>query len=186
MTSAKTAMEEEEEQEEMKERECVPGTLRGHILEEEEEQEARRDKKRKRGGGGGGGGGCGASAAAEASSGTGGRGGGGHRPIGIGVFPSAARFNHSCDPNAHQSFDSFGCVTVDTVRRVEKGEELTIPYVDTRLPREERRAKLRKNFAFDCACARCVAEEKEEKEKEKEKEDGGTARAAVNMKKRKI
>ena len=28
-------------------------------------------------------------------------GGGGHRPIGIGVFPSAARFNHSCDPNCY-------------------------------------------------------------------------------------
>lgn len=86
---------------------------------------------------------------------------GGHRPIGIGVFPSAARFNHSCSPNAHQSFDEHGCVTVDTVRLVRKGEELTIPYVDTRLPREERRAKLRKNFAFECACARCVEEDAE-------------------------
>jgi SET domain-containing protein len=51
------------------------------------------------------------------------------------VFPSAARCNHSCAPNAHQSFDAHGCVTVDTVREVKKGEELTIPYVDTRLPR---------------------------------------------------
>lgn len=47
---------------------------------------------------------------------------------------------------------------MDTVREVQEGEELTIPYVDVRLPREERREKLRKNFAFDCACRRCVEE----------------------------
>jgi len=74
-------------------------------------------------------------------------------------YASAARFNHSCAPNAHQSFDAHGCVTVDTVRRVKKGEELTIPYVDTRLSGQERRAKLRKNFAFECACVRCLAEQ---------------------------
>ena len=41
---------------------------------------------------------------------------------------------------------------------VSKDEELTIPYVDTRLGRSERRERLRKNFAFDCACERCAAE----------------------------
>jgi SET and MYND domain-containing protein len=41
---------------------------------------------------------------------------------------------------------------------VSKDEELTIPYVDTRLGRRERRERLRKNFAFDCACERCAAE----------------------------
>ena len=90
--------------------------------------------------------------------GGGGCGGGGHRPIGVGVYPSAAMFNHDCAPNAAQRFDAFGCVRVETTRRVRKGEELTIPYVDVMLGREERRGKLRKNFAFECACARCERE----------------------------
>ena len=70
-----------------------------------------------------------------------------------------ARFmNHSCAPNCRQSFDSHGCIVVETARAVSKDEELTIPYVDTRLSRRERRERLRKNFAFDCACERCAAE----------------------------
>jgi hypothetical protein len=71
---------------------------------------------------------------------------GGHRPVGIGVFPSASWTNHSCAPNCRQSFDSHGCIVVETARAVSKDEELTIPYVDTRLGRRERRERLRKNF----------------------------------------
>jgi hypothetical protein len=77
-----------------------------------------------------------------------------HRPTGIGVYPSAARINHSCAPNCHHSSDAHGCLVVDTVRDIRKGEEVTIPYVDLRLPREKRRAKLRE-LGFDCNCARC-------------------------------
>lgn len=89
-------------------------------------------------------------------------------------YSEAARFNHSCAPNAHQSFDEHGCVAVDTVCEVNEGEELTIPYVDTRLPREERRSKLRKNFAFECECARCVAEAGEGKWRKKSKKSNNS------------
>ena len=92
----------------------------------------------------------------EGSSGRGG--GGGHRPVGVGVFPSASYTNHSCAPNCAQRFDAHGCIVVETARDVRGGEELTIPYVDVRLGRRERRERLRKNFAFDCACERCAAE----------------------------
>ena len=84
--------------------------------------------------------------------------GGGHRPVGVGVFPSASYTNHSCAPNCAQRFDAHGCIVVETARDVRVGEELTIPYVDVRLGRRERRERLRKNFAFDCACERCAAE----------------------------
>ena len=89
---------------------------------------------------------------------SGGGGGGGHRPVGVGVFPSASYTNHSCAPNCAQRFDAHGCIVVETARDVRGGEELTIPYVDVRLGRQERRERLRKNFAFDCACERCAAE----------------------------
>lgn len=84
--------------------------------------------------------------------------GGRHRPVGVGVFPSASYTNHSCAPNCAQRFDAHGCIVVETARDVRVGEELTIPYVDVRLGRRERRERLRKNFAFDCACERCAAE----------------------------
>jgi len=55
------------------------------------------------------------------------------------VSGPAARFNHSCAPNVYQSFDEHGCITLDTVRGVTQGEELTIPYINTKQPRDKRR-----------------------------------------------
>ena len=42
-------------------------------------------------------------------------------PVGLGVFPSASRFNHSCEPNCAQRFDAFACVVVETTRHVRQG-----------------------------------------------------------------
>lgn len=80
------------------------------------------------------------------------------RSIGLGIYPSAAMFNHSCNPNARVSFDSHGCVSVHATRDVKKGEEFTITYVDTRLAGAERRQKLLKTYAFHCSCTRCERE----------------------------
>ena len=87
--------------------------------------------------------------------------GGSRLPVGIGVYPSAARFNHSCEPNCAQRFDAFACVVVDTTRAVAKGEELTSPYVDVTLDVVNRNARLERNFAFRCDCARCAWERAE-------------------------
>ena len=91
-----------------------------------------------------------------------GGGGGGHEPVGVGVYPSAAGFNHSCEPNAAQRFDRHACVVVETTREVSRGEELTIPYVDERLDAAARNERLWKNFAFECNCARCARERRDE------------------------
>ena len=79
-------------------------------------------------------------------------------PVGLGVFPSASRFNHSCEPNCAQRFDAFACVVVETTRHVRQGEELTIPYVDVALNLEKRNERLERAFAFRCDCARCARE----------------------------
>ena len=92
----------------------------------------------------------------------GGGGVGGHEPVGVGVYPSAAGFNHSCEPNAAQRFDRHACVVVETTREVRRGEELTIPYVDERLDAAARNERLWKNFAFECDCARCARERRDE------------------------
>lgn len=77
--------------------------------------------------------------------------------IGHGCFLSAAVFNHSCDPNC---FATSGASTlrIETQQAVAQGEELTIAYVDTNLPRTARQKHLRACYHFDCACARCVLE----------------------------
>lgn len=85
---------------------------------------------------------------------------GGHSPVGIGVYPSAASFNHDCNPNCAQRFDAHACVVVETVCFVKKGQELCIPYVDVNLDCEARNARLEKNFAFSCSCSRCSRERK--------------------------
>ena len=83
---------------------------------------------------------------------------GAHAPTGVGVYPSASRFNHSCEPNCAQRFDSFACVVVETTRAIKKGEELTIPYVDVSLDCATRNARLERAFFFRCDCARCAEE----------------------------
>lgn len=83
---------------------------------------------------------------------------GAHAPSGVGVYPSASRFNHSCAPNCAQRFDSFACVVVETTRAIKKGEELTIPYVDVSLDGATRNARLERAFFFRCDCARCAEE----------------------------
>ena len=65
--------------------------------------------------------------------------------------------NHSCDPNC---FATSGASTlrIETQQAVAQGEELTIAYVDTNLPRSARQKHLRACYHFDCACTRCVLE----------------------------
>lgn len=81
-----------------------------------------------------------------------------HAPIGLGVYPSAARFNHSCAPNCHQRFDEYACAVIETNCAVKKGTELTIPYVDINLDVTKRNERLVKNFAFSCRCGKCESE----------------------------
>jgi SET and MYND domain-containing protein len=46
-------------------------------------------------------------------------------PLGIGVFPHGALFNHSCDPNCVVSFQQQQMV-VHTIKDVQQGDELTV------------------------------------------------------------
>ena len=76
--------------------------------------------------------------------------GGRHRPVGVGC-PSASYPITAARPTARSGSTHTVHVVGDEGR---SWGELTIPYVDVRA---EARAteRLRKNFAFDCACERC-------------------------------
>lgn len=78
------------------------------------------------------------------------------------VAPSAARLNHSCRPNAVFAWnDAVGAITVQAIREIGMGEEVTIAYVDVVRKGEKRRRALSEGYGFDCGCEACVGGEEE-------------------------
>jgi SET domain len=84
----------------------------------------------------------------------------------VGLFPIAARLNHSCLPNAHVTFNQrIGQLTVHATRDVLPAEEITFPYLGTMsfyMPRERWQEGLRR-WGFECACAACGGGEEGER-----------------------
>eukprot|EP00933_Yihiella_yeosuensis_P003093 TRINITY_DN10547_c0_g1_i2.p1 TRINITY_DN10547_c0_g1~~TRINITY_DN10547_c0_g1_i2.p1 ORF type:complete len:377 (-),score=63.87 TRINITY_DN10547_c0_g1_i2:69-1199(-) len=74
----------------------------------------------------------------------------------VALLPLVSRFNHSCSPNLEQSWDEdAGEAHLIAAEEIPAGEELTISYIELRLPREERRQRLRENYGFECHCSAC-------------------------------
>ena len=74
------------------------------------------------------------------------------------VFRSAARINHSCSPSCHAAWSpSAKMQTVHAVRRIPKGEELTIAYLagTASKARTQRQRELEQAYRFKCACEAC-------------------------------
>jgi hypothetical protein len=73
-----------------------------------------------------------------------------------GVFLEACRINHSCDNNAQKHWNQrIERHTVHALRKIPKGEEITINYLGLDSSREVRRGKLQNKFGFLCACRLC-------------------------------
>ena len=73
-----------------------------------------------------------------------------------GVCLNMSRFNHSCRSNAdHFWNDDTNTRDVRAVRKIQKGEEITLNYIPGSNTRAERQAKLKENFNFDCNCEAC-------------------------------
>lgn len=83
--------------------------------------------------------------------------------IGFGLFQTAYRINHSCRPNAQQSFvfqkGSTPKLQITVYRPVPVGDEISLSYIDTGKSREERQYELKKNYKFFCSCSRCKEDE---------------------------
>ena len=74
---------------------------------------------------------------------------------GAAVFPNAARFNHSCVPNACFTWnEGIEGETIHTMREVKKGEEITLCYVDMEHDKRTRAWEL-KHYGFVCGCEAC-------------------------------
>lgn len=83
----------------------------------------------------------------------------------LALAPRTALFNHNCAPNARARWGGLSSgapphVTVVASRLVPAGAELTMAYIDTRLGLLDRARGLRRRFAFECRCSRCVEEER--------------------------
>ena len=75
------------------------------------------------------------------------------------VFAVVSRFNHACDANACFRWNrTLGMMTVHATRNIRPNEEVTINYgfPSGCVLRDQRRARLRQSFGFECACQQCT------------------------------
>jgi len=71
------------------------------------------------------------------------------------IFPTVARINHSCLPNAQHAWNTtLKQETVYAIRDINKDDEITLSY-STGGASKERRETLKKYFGFDCSCELC-------------------------------
>lgn len=74
------------------------------------------------------------------------------------LFPSVARINHACRPNAHGRFiPRTLLMEIKAVRDIEAGEEISISYGKLELKHLERQRLYRNGWNFTCTCSACSA-----------------------------
>ncbi|KAF2005660.1 SET domain-containing protein [Amniculicola lignicola CBS 123094] len=74
---------------------------------------------------------------------------------GAAIFPYAARFNHSCNPNACFAWNNaIQKETIHAAADIKAGEEITVSYGDIKYDRDTRRWTL-KHYGFECDCPAC-------------------------------
>ena len=79
------------------------------------------------------------------------------RDIGLGIYPKASMFNHSCNPSAEFNFTGKYCI-VKALSNISKGREINCDYgpVYYLQSRENRRQALLANYMFECKCEACI------------------------------
>lgn len=78
--------------------------------------------------------------------------------VGCGLYIQASTANHSCRPNAAQSFNG-RTLALRCTRPVLKGEEITLGITELHRPRASRRQALRESYFFECQCERCASDD---------------------------
>ena len=73
---------------------------------------------------------------------------------GIGLFEKISVMNHSCVPNVVTCFESNWKASVEAVRDIKKGDEVTQSYIEHECTYEERRQIL-SLWGMNCQCAAC-------------------------------
>lgn len=80
---------------------------------------------------------------------------------GTAFYALICRINHSCDPNVRVTYvnsPEFGLQAhLLALRPIQPGEELLQSYIDQFQPFEARQKAL-KDYGFQCACTKCIAD----------------------------
>lgn len=73
------------------------------------------------------------------------------------IFPTVARINHSCIPNAQGNVNTaLGGFTIHALRDIPRNEEISISYLHDELGLPEaRQARLQRDYGFVCGCEIC-------------------------------
>jgi len=75
----------------------------------------------------------------------------------LGIYPTVARINHSCKPNAHHFFNEEDkSEEVWVMEPIKAGEEITVSYIRTFCSRNFRQELLQDRFGFQCSCSVCM------------------------------
>ncbi len=78
---------------------------------------------------------------------------------GMGLFSTPSFLNHSCHPNAVQSFTfqkgRLPSLFVTAFHDIQPNEEITISYTDTSCPSHVRQSRLATDYFFHCSCEAC-------------------------------
>ena len=78
---------------------------------------------------------------------------------GAGIFPNAARFNHSCSPNANFNWNAnMQRETIHIIHDVKAGDQITLSYCDMTHEKTLRAWEL-KHYGFSCDCQLCIRDE---------------------------
>ncbi|KAM3931204.1 histone-lysine N-methyltransferase SMYD3 [Leptodactylus fuscus] len=81
--------------------------------------------------------------------------------VGVGLYPSMSLLNHSCDPNCVIVFEGTR-LHLRTIKEIPKDEELTISYIDVKMPSPMRQMQCQHQYCFTCDCHRCRSKDKDE------------------------
>ncbi|XP_068131295.1 histone-lysine N-methyltransferase SMYD1 isoform X2 [Hyperolius riggenbachi] len=85
----------------------------------------------------------------------------GLQAVGVGIFPNLCLVNHDCWPNCTVIFNN-GKIEIRSLGKINKGDELTVSYVDFLNLSEDRQKQLKKQYYFDCTCEHCSKKTKDD------------------------
>src|SRR3990167_1631586 len=78
--------------------------------------------------------------------------------IACGIFPTTKLLKHSCSPNSFSATNPGLSHRSVAARQIEKGETITLSYVDLDQDVKWRKIQLLDNFSIECNCSRCTSE----------------------------
>ncbi|XP_069488299.1 histone-lysine N-methyltransferase SMYD1 isoform X2 [Ambystoma mexicanum] len=79
----------------------------------------------------------------------------GLQAVGVAIFPNLCLVNHDCWPNCTVIFNN-GKIELRALGKVNKGDELSVSYVDFLNLSTERKEQLKGQYYFDCTCEHCT------------------------------